>query len=72
MNTDKKSTFVPQSNQSSAEQEKAPIFHVQTGLRAGAGDIGGEGVRDPYYGNDAARGYNAAKSSANFLANWFN
>ena len=42
MNADKKSTVVPQSNQTSAEREtpslsreKAPTLHVQTGLSAG-------------------------------------
>ena len=45
MNADKKSTVVPQSNQTSAEREthslsrekgeNAPTFHVQTGLKAG-------------------------------------
>ena len=40
MNSNLKSTFVPQSNQSNADsdsvgREKGPIFHIQTGIRAG-------------------------------------
>jgi hypothetical protein len=36
MEANKKSTFVPQSDNNSGEQEKAPIFAIQTGVRAGA------------------------------------
>ena len=39
MNTDKKSTFAPQSNKNAAKQEKAPAFRVETGIRAGTDPV---------------------------------
>jgi hypothetical protein len=37
MDTNLKSTSIPQSNQTNTEgREKVPTFHLQTGLRAGA------------------------------------
>ena len=44
MNTDKKSTFAPQSNKNAARQEKAPAFRVETGVRAGW--VPGSNVRE--------------------------
>ena len=44
MNTDKKSTFAPQSNKNAAKQEKAPAFRVETGIRAGW--VPGSNVRE--------------------------
>ena len=61
MDTNLKSTFIPQSNQPSADRdpivqgrEKAPVLHIQTGMRAG-------GFYDWWQG--VAEGYNAADAS---------
>ena len=61
MDTKVKSTVVPQNNQPTVDgnpiepgREKAPTFHVQTGLRAG-------GFYDWWGG--ASEGYNAADAS---------
>ena len=56
MNSKMKSTFVPQSKQTSADsqsagQEKTPTLHIQTGVRAG-------GFYDWWAG--VAEGFNAA------------
>ena len=60
MKTDLKSTYIPKSDQTSADREaagqsKTPTFHVQTGVRAG-------GFYDRFYDwwQGVAEGFNAA------------